>query len=209
MVAIQLRGGRIKVSSRPGGRHRGIGDRRRDALRGGRRPPVPRRVPLVHRVEFQALDSLKLRATGGTIFRAPTVGDLFGGLIDSFPTFSDPCNAANFANSPGCAQVAPQLDNQVNSKIGGNPNLKPETGDTFTAGLVWQPTFGESISSLGVDFILNDCYVNQNDTACQLITRNPNYTINNILDASLNVAEQGATGIDTEIRWSRIGNLVD
>ena len=169
-------------------------------------------------VEFNPIESLKLRATSGTIFRAPTVSDLFGGQVDSFPTFSDPCNAANFANSPGCAQVAPQFDNQVNSKVGGNPNLVPETGDTFTAGIVWSPEFGDSdttltvdywtvdiedgISSLGVDFTLNDCYVNQNAAACALITRNADYTINNIIDGSINVADQGAKGIDTEIRWA-------
>jgi len=169
-------------------------------------------------VEFQALESLKLRGTAGTIFRAPTISDLFGGQVDSFPTFSDPCNAANFAGSPGCAQIAPQLDNQVNAKLGGNPNLIPETGDTFTAGLVWSPEFGESdttlivdywsvqiedgISSLGVDFTLTDCYVNQNAASCALITRNPNYTINNIIDGSINVADQGAKGVDTEIRWA-------
>jgi hypothetical protein len=168
-------------------------------------------------VEFQAMDALKLRATAGTIFRAPTVSDLFGGQIDSFPTFSDPCNAANFANSPGCAQIAPQLDNQVNAKLGGNPFLIPETGDTFTAGAVFSPDLGEhdltvtldywqvdiedGISSLGVDFTLNDCYVNQNPAACALITRNPNYTINQILDGSINVADQGAQGVDTEVRW--------
>ena len=169
-------------------------------------------------VEFRALDSLKFRATAGTIFRAPTVSDLFGGVVDSFPTFSDPCNAANFAGSPGCAQIAPQLDNQVNAKVGGNPFLTPETGDTLTAGVVWTPTFGESdftvtldywdiqiedgISSLGVQYTLNDCYVNQNASSCALITRNANYTINNIIDGSINVADQGATGVDTEIRWS-------
>jgi outer membrane receptor for ferrienterochelin and colicin len=168
-------------------------------------------------VEFQAMDALKLRATAGTIFRAPTVSDLFGGQIDSFPTFSDPCNAANFANSPGCAQIAPQLDNQVNAKLGGNPFLIPETGETFTAGAVFSPDLGDhdltvtldywqvdiedGISSLGVDFTLNDCYVNQNPAACALITRNPNYTINQILDGSINVADQGANGVDTEIRW--------
>jgi iron complex outermembrane receptor protein len=168
--------------------------------------------------EFQALDALKFRATGGTIFRAPTIGALFGGVVDSFPTFSDPCNAANVAGSPGCAQTAPQLDNQLNAKVGGNPNLVPETGDTFTAGLVWEPTFGSSdvsvtldywdiqiedgISSLGVQYTLDDCYVNQNESSCALITRNANYTINNVIDGAINVSEQGATGIDTEIRWS-------
>jgi iron complex outermembrane receptor protein len=171
-------------------------------------------------LEFQAVESLKLRATSGTIFRAPTVSDLFGGIIDSFPTFSDPCNAANFAGSPGCAQVAPQLDNQVNAKIGGNPFLTPETGDTLTAGVVWTPQFGDSdfsvtldywdiqiedgISSLGVQYTLDDCYVNQNASSCALITRNANYTINNIIDGNINVADQGATGVDTEIRWSML-----
>ncbi len=169
-------------------------------------------------VEFQAVEALKLRATAGTIFRAPTISDLFGGIVDSFPTFSDPCNAANFANSPGCAQVAPQFDSQVNSRVGGNSNLIPETGDTLTAGLVWSPEFGNSdttvtldywqveiedgISSLGVDKILTECYVNLNQNSCSLITRNADYTINNILDASLNVADQGARGVDTEIRWA-------
>ena len=169
-------------------------------------------------LEFQVVDSLKARATYGTIFRAPTIGDLFGGQVDSFPTFSDPCAAQNIAGSPGCAQVAPQFDNQVNSKVGGNPNLIPETGETFTAGLVWSPEFGDSgmtvtldywqvdiedgISSLGVDYTLNDCYVNQNPDACALITRNADYTINNIIDGSINVADQGAAGVDTEVRWN-------
>ncbi len=35
-----------------------------------------------------------------------------------------------------------------------------------------------------------------------LITRNPNYTINNIIDGSINVADQGAEGVDTEVRWA-------
>ena len=49
---------------------------------------------------------------------------------------------------------------------------------------------------------MNDCYVNQNAAACALITRNADYTINNIIDGSINVADQGAKGIDTEIRWA-------
>lgn len=169
-------------------------------------------------IEFQAVESVKLRATAGTIFRAPTISDLFGGIVDNFPTFSDPCNAANIANSPGCPQVAPQFDNQLLAKVGGNPLLTPETGDTFTAGIVWSPEFGDSdmsvtvdywqvdiengISSLGVQFTLNDCYVNQNQASCDKIQRNADFTIKEMSDGSINVAEQGAQGIDTEIRWS-------
>jgi iron complex outermembrane receptor protein len=168
-------------------------------------------------LEFQAVDSVKLRATYGTVFRAPTISELFGGEVDSFPTFSDPCNEQNFDSSPGCAQVAPQYDNQLHARVGGNPNLIPETGDTFTAGVVWTPEFGDhsltvtvdywqiafddGISSLGADFILTNCYVDQNPDACALVTRNADYTINLLSDANLNVASQGGKGVDTEIRW--------
>lgn len=102
--------------------------------------------------------------------------------------------------------------------MGGNPLLTPETGDTFTAGIVWSPEFGDSdmtvtldywqvdiengISSLGVQFTLNDCYVDQNQAYCDKIIRNPDYTIDEMEDGSINVADQGARGVDTEVRWA-------
>jgi outer membrane receptor protein involved in Fe transport len=170
-------------------------------------------------VEFQAIESVKLRATYGTVFRAPTISDLFGGKIDSFPTFSDPCASKDGGPiAPGCDREAPGDEGQLLAEIGGNPNLIPETGDTFTAGVVWTPQFGDhsftatvdyweidiedGISSLGVNFILTDCYVNLNPTSCDLITRRPqDYGIDRVIDGSLNVADQGAKGIDTELRW--------
>ncbi len=169
-------------------------------------------------VEFQAIESLKLRATYGTVFRAPTIGDLYGGTVDSFPTYSDPCvPAPGESLPPGCAQVGVQTDSQVLARVGGNPFLQPETGDTFTAGFVWAPEFGnhnmtiiadywevnleDGISSLGVQFSLDQCYIEQNQAACSLITRASDYSIDNIIDAQLNVSEQSAKGIDTEIRW--------
>lgn len=167
-------------------------------------------------LELQVLEAVKLRGTYGTTFRTPTISNLFGGQVDNFPTFTDPCAAEPLP--PGCDQLAPQFDSQVLARVGGNPNLQPETGDTLTAGLVFTPNFGnhdvsltfdyweidlkDGISSLGVNFILDDCYVNQNAASCALITRRPgDYTIDNIIDGSLNVARQGAKGYDTEFRW--------
>ena len=167
-------------------------------------------------VEFQAIESLKLRATAGTVFRAPTIEDLFGGTVDSFPTYVDPC--LNPPLPPGCDQVAIQTNTQLLAKVGGNPLLIPETGDTITAGLVWTPELGNSdlsitvdywktdlesgISALGVQFILDDCYVGNNPSSCALVTRRPNYEVEQVIDGNLNVAEQGAEGIDAEVRWS-------
>lgn len=169
-------------------------------------------------LEFQVIEDVKLRATYGTVFRAPTIGNLFGGLVDSFPTYFDPCIPTGGAALPsGCAQVGTQTDSQLHALVGGNPNLIPETGDTFTAGIVWTPELGdhgvtltvdyweisveEGISSLGVQFTLNDCYINNNPAACALITRTADYNIDTVIDSSLNVADQGGKGIDTEIRW--------
>ena len=167
--------------------------------------------------DFKVVDSLKFRATTGTVFRAPTISDLFAGEIDSFPTYSDPCDT-NGALPAGCAQASDQQDSQVLAKVGGNRDLMPETGETFTAGLVFTPQLGagdfsltldywntkieEGISSLGVQYILDDCYVNQNAESCGLIQRRGDYSIAQIQDLALNVAEQGASGVDTEVRYT-------
>lgn len=170
-------------------------------------------------VEFQVIRDLKLRATYGLVFRAPTIYDLYGGTVDDFPQYTDPCVPAAGQPLPaGCAQVGVQTDSQVLARVGGNPNLKPETGDTLTAGVVWTPQlFGgdfsatvdywqvaieDGISSLGVQFILDDCYINQNAASCALVTRRADYSVAQVIDGSLNVADQGAKGVDTELAYT-------
>jgi iron complex outermembrane receptor protein len=172
-------------------------------------------------VEFRPSQTLKLRATAGEVFRAPTITNLYGGLLDSFPTFSDPCAPPDPA--PNCAGVAPGDEGQLLERIGGNPFLQPETGDTLTVGMVWTPDWGENemtfivdywdidledgISRLGIQSILDGCYEEGLQNYCQLITRRPaDYGIANVVNGPLNVAEQGAHGVDTEIRWSRDTN---
>ncbi|OUV06273.1 MAG: hypothetical protein CBC39_00270 [Cellvibrionales bacterium TMED79] len=160
-------------------------------------------------------DNLAVRGTWGEVFRSPTISDLFGGLVDSFPTFSDPCStdySADGSIAPGCAQEAVQLDSQVLAREGGNPGLKAETGETMTLGVVWTPTIGpvgieatldyweveleDGITSLGVNYILDDCYNGGNQSACDLVTRRADYTIAQILDAPINASELYSEGID-------------
>jgi iron complex outermembrane receptor protein len=175
-------------------------------------------------VEFQALDQLKFRGTAGSVFRAPSISELFGGVVDSFPTYSDPCVTTGTETlPPGCAQEGVQTDNQVRAAVGGNENLIPETGNTYTAGVVWTPQFGDhgftttvdywkidledAISSLGVDYTLDACYNDLNQAACDLVTRDANYQVVLVQDTQLNVADQGGEGIDTEIRWDYSSNV--
>ena len=164
-------------------------------------------------------DNLAIRGTWGEVFRSPTISDLFGGLVDSFPTYVDPCAsngvAAEGGLAPGCAQQSVQLDSQVLAREGGNPGLQAETGETLTLGVVWTPTLGpvgvevaldywevdleDGITELGVNYILNDCYNNLNQGSCSLITRRADYSIAQILDAPINAAELYTEGVDLQI----------
>lgn len=169
-------------------------------------------------IEANVIKSLKLRATAGTVFRAPSIGNLYGGESDDFPTYSDPCApAAGEALPAACAQTATQ-EGQVLARVGGNPFLQPETGDTLTAGLVftpkipvgtvsltvdyWKIKIDDGISSLGVQYVLDDCYLNGNASSCDLITRRADYSIAQVRDTSINVAKQSAEGVDTEVRFA-------
>ena len=105
------------------------------------------------------------------------------------------------------------------ARVGGNPDLEAETGETLTAGIVWTPQFGDSdlsitvdywqvdlenlITTLGVNTTLDNCYREQIAEFCTLVTRRASdFSIAQILDAPLNAAEGTAAGIDTEVRWN-------
>ncbi len=97
-------------------------------------------------------DWVRLRASVSTAYRAPSVTDLFSGGVASFDFFTDPCEAGTSGIVPtdnawqncvldGIADPATftQLSSQYAVIAGGNPNLDPETADTFTYGIVFTP----------------------------------------------------------------------
>lgn len=171
--------------------------------------------------ELYIIPSLKFRATAGEVFRAPTLFELFAGQVDSFPQYLDPCDPTNNSNNqpaPGCSGPSTQQDTQVLARVGGNPFLEAEFGDTRTMGIVWTPDFGEGdfsltvdywkttledvITNLGVQYILDDCYIDQNASSCNLVTRRANNSVAQILDAPINAASLLGRGVDTEIKYN-------
>ena len=120
-------------------------------------------------VLWRPIENLSARASFSSGFRAPGIGELFGGAAREDFTFLDPCadvlgtildadggrsdttgpqpqniidNCAVLGIGPGLAQTNPQLS----SVSQGNSTLTAETSDSWTAGFVWSPGFAENTS---------------------------------------------------------------
>lgn len=79
-------------------------------------------------VSYQPVKQVKLRASTGTGFRAPLLGEMWlPQTVGTSAQFTDPA----FPNNPNL---------QVPELSGGNPDLKPEKSKQTTIGIVLQPT---------------------------------------------------------------------
>jgi len=108
---------------------------------------------------WQVTDNFSLRSSVSTGFRAPGIGELFGGAAREDFTFTDPCadflgqlgssnggrdaaqpqNVIETCRSLGVPAGLAQTNPQLSAISAGNSDLKAETSDSFTAGLVFSP----------------------------------------------------------------------
>ncbi|MDJ0698374.1 MAG: TonB-dependent receptor [Woeseiaceae bacterium] len=112
---------------------------------------------------WRIVPDVSVRASFSTGFRAPGIGELFGGAAREDFTYFDPCadytgilgsgaggrdtpqpaniqaNCLALGVQPGLAQVNPQFS----AVSAGNENLSPEESDNWTAGIVWSPSWSE------------------------------------------------------------------
>ena len=114
--------------------------------------------------EWRPITDVKVRGGFQRAIRAPNIVELFQGAAQSFPGFTDPCDAgisgASAAIQQAClndgvpAGLLPtfsQGNSQVQATIGGNPDLQEEEADTITVGAVYQPSQVPGLS-LTVDY---------------------------------------------------------
>jgi len=179
---------------------------------------------------WKPIDDLMIRGNWTEGFRAPSIGELFAGQADSFPTLSDPCNANNFGDQIPAAQarclaegVVPggyvQTNPQIRITVGGNPDLMPETAESTTLGLVYSPGFvegldisldwwniklEEAISTIGATNIIQQC-LNSGGTGptCALYTRVPGGggQIQDLLNTTVNIGGQEVEGYDLTVAY--------
>ncbi|WP_310498942.1 TonB-dependent receptor domain-containing protein [Sandarakinorhabdus sp.] len=165
-------------------------------------------------VVYAPVNDLKFRVGYGRAVRAPTQSDLFSAQSQTFLNgLVDPCGQQNINANPNrvanCAAAGVPTTQTFNGTTeaftnrpasgisglnGGNPNLTEERSTSWTAGLVFQPSFvpgltltvdwyrislSNAINTIGAQTIINQCYDEPggiNNSFCAAITRNPNGT---------------------------------
>ncbi|MNK14170.1 Vitamin B12 transporter BtuB precursor [compost metagenome] len=194
-------------------------------------------------LKWKPIDSLLVRATYGTGFRAPTVENLYGGTVTTRDSYTDPCDTtfgaaasnaqvqarcraggvpANFRQlaADGNPATVPGQQGGTDFTSGSNEALKPETAKTWTVGLVYSPEFVSGLD-LSLDWwkirindvivgesatdMLNQCYVQGVEAACNRFTRSRSgRTIGQVsaLDRTLlNAGYQETAGYDIAVRY--------
>ncbi len=111
-------------------------------------------------VRWRPISALLLRATWAEGYRAPNIGELFGGLTRLDAAIADPC-ASFLATNVGQAVIDncvaagvpsdgsySQLGGQISVLTGGNESLLAETSTGSTLAVTWQPLAPHDLGSV-------------------------------------------------------------
>ncbi|MEW5684834.1 MAG: TonB-dependent receptor [Pseudomonadota bacterium] len=184
--------------------------------------------------DWEPVDGFRVRGGYNRAVRAPHVLELFSPQNVVLDGTQDPC-AGLAASSPLVARCSQAFGlttaqvlaiernpaNQYNGLTGGNPNLDPETADTYTVGFVFQPSFvpgfnvsvdyfnikvKDFISGIGADTIINQCITTLDPTFCSLVKRDGNGSIwlspqGYVVDTTLNTGSLSTTGFDVNVGY--------
>lgn len=192
---------------------------------------------------YKPINGFGFRGSYAHAVRAPNLVELYSPASQNFaPGFTDPCSADNLAKGtsnriancnaagrPATYNYAYQSSLEITS--GGNPNLKPETSRSITAGIEIQPPMipgllvtsdyydikvNKVISAVDAQTIVDQCYdlPNADNQFCGLFQRagasggpggeEPFRIIEgSLLASSVNFAKLHTRGINTDISYRR------
>lgn len=163
---------------------------------------------------YAPVRDVSFRGTYGKAVRAPNITEAFLPNTAGFANISDPCDVTRINNNPNraanCALDTriPQLpwNSNTNASIdtmtGGNPNLNPETSESFTAGVVLQPRWVSGLA-LTIDYFS----IEIEDAIAQVSSQT---IINNCYDSPGGLSAQFCDLFDRETNASKplFGNIV-
>jgi outer membrane receptor protein involved in Fe transport len=184
--------------------------------------------------EWRPIDDIKIRGLYQRAVRAPNVNELFLGASNSFPGATDFCNDdANRtqAERDFCLQLGvpadqidgfQQSDAQIESLLGGNPDLYEETSTTWSVGAVVTPeavpgltitadyysiVVDDAIAALGggLQGTMDACnqVLDLNDRYCQALTaRRSDGQLEKVPLLNENIARFTAKGVDFSVLYN-------
>jgi len=190
-------------------------------------------------VEWTPVGPIRFRGTLSRAVRAPNGHELFltetiSQVAASDPCANDPATGVPTASAAACARsgvtaaqygkIAPA--NSFNQLTGGNPNLKPQTADTLTGGLVFAPTEWVPSLLVSVDYwrikvkgyigslaavdSLNNCINTGDPVYCNLVRRDANGSLSvgngptsgRVIGTGLNTGSFQMSGVDIDGRYA-------
>ena len=194
-------------------------------------------------IEWAPIDDVRFRANYGRSVRAPNSSETTFPAVPNFANgFVDPCNANAVGLNPiRAVNCAADLSATERGNLslagyslgvisGSNPNLLEETADSYTAGVIIQPSFIPGLSltadyyditvnnvivSLTAQTIVNGCYDSPNLSSglCSVFQRNraggngpqgelPGQILNNtVVQGPNNFASRKRRGMDIELAY--------
>ncbi|HEY6815401.1 MAG TPA: TonB-dependent receptor, partial [Croceibacterium sp.] len=170
-------------------------------------------------------DQVRLRTTYSRDVRAANLAERFD-RTGGFANITDPRNR-------GGDPADDTTTYGVTTASGGNPNVKPEEGDTWTAGVVFRPNvmpgfsasvdyydikIADAISTVGTQSVVNRCFDDDDQDFCDLITLADGTTATPastailtgsiVGDLYVNVAAATVKGVDLETSYNTDVNIV-
>jgi iron complex outermembrane receptor protein len=178
--------------------------------------------------KYMPTENLMFRGSFADGLRAPSIGELFGTQARFDAQLTDPCNSVNGTtpNLPGCAGVPDgyqQINPQISTLTGGNPNLAPEDSETITFGMVYSPEWADgtnwsngldfevtfydieiagAIQAVDAQFILNSCAADPDSSLCSNFSRDAFGNIENFSNQLTNIGSIETSGVDFNVNWT-------
>jgi outer membrane receptor protein involved in Fe transport len=178
---------------------------------------------------WQPVEELTLRANYGEVFRAPGLAELhelpfgFDGWFDPDPCGNDPTSTQRVnCEADGVPDGAYVQDERgFIVAFGGNPELEPETGHTFGAGLIYTPTWATGFSASADYFLENHTHyiagahpheilfecAEHGGSLCDAIHRLPDGRVSQLVATYHNFGESEVRAFDFAIDWSAMTGI--
>jgi iron complex outermembrane recepter protein len=182
-------------------------------------------------LEWAPVEAARLRGSINRAVRAPNAYELFKPQVQSQTALPDPCagplplaytQAQCAFTGVSAAQYGHVAPGNVNALTGGNPNLKPETADTYSYGLVltpsrnlffsadyWHIKVKQYVGNVSLGYTLPTCLSTGDPVYCSLIHRDASGSLSGsgasagyVTSTALNTGSYGTSGVDFEARYA-------